>query len=126
MSGPSGGRPSPSTPRSRGLQDQPSQQPGANMSPEASTDPCHIIETTTLNSPDRTVLAMLREGDELDIELREEPTRRLLATRDNNVAGSITSAKHAHIVQCIRTGREYKALVRSIRGGFCQVRVQPK
>lgn len=127
MSGPGGDRPGRSTRTSRGLQkDQPPGQPGASVSPEASTDPCNIIEATTLNSPDPTVLAMLREGDELDIELQEQPTRRLLAIRDGNVAGSITSASHAGIVQCIRTGREYRAIVRSIRGGFCQVEIQPK
>ena len=98
MSGGGGGS---STPRSR---DQPSQRAtlggkdGQNGGP--SGDPCDITEITTLNSPDRTVLAMLRDGDGLIIELRDG--RRLLATRCDNVAGSITSASHARIVQCMQ------------------------
>ena len=125
MSGSGGGGTGARTPQSSGLQsDQSLPELGTGASPDESTDPCDIIENTTLNSPDKTVLAMLRAGDALNIELREQP-RRLLATRGDHVAGSITSANHAHIVQCIRSGRAYTAIVRSIRGGLCHVRIQP-
>ena len=90
----------------------------------ASGDPCDITEVTTLNSPDRTVLATLRDGDVLDIELQEG--RRLLAKHGTNVAGSVTSASHARILQCMQDGREYEAVVGSIRSGSCVVRIQPK
>ena len=90
----------------------------------ASGDPCDITEVTTLNSPDRTVLATLRDGNILDIELQEG--RRLLAKHGSNVAGSVTSASHARILQCMRNGRKYEAVVRSIRSGSCVVRIRPK
>ncbi len=90
----------------------------------ASGDPCDITEVTTLNSPDRRVLVTLRDGDELAIELREG--RRLVATSGGRVAGSVTSASHARIVQCMHDGREYQAVVLSVRGGACDVRIRPK
>ena len=90
-----------------------------------SGDHCDITEVTTLNSPNRTVLTTLRDGDVLIIELRDG--RRLLATHGDKVAGSITSASHARILQCMRQeGREYEAVVLSVRGGACNVRIQPK
>ena len=114
-----------STPRSR---DQPPRRStlgskgGRNGG--ASEDPCDITDITTLNSPERKVLVTLRDGDVLTIELRDE--RRLVATIGGNVAGSVTSASHARIVQCMHDGREYEALVLSVRGGACEVMVRPK
>lgn len=89
-----------------------------------SGDPCAITEVTTLNSPDRTVLATLRVGDVLVLALQDG--RRLLAMHGDRVAGSVTSASHAHILQCMQQGRQYDALVRSVRGGACEVRIQPR
>ncbi|MYI75501.1 MAG: hypothetical protein F4057_09360 [Acidobacteria bacterium] len=89
-----------------------------------SGDLCDITEDTTLNSPDRTVLATLRDGDELVIELHGG--RRLLAKRRDRIAGSVTSARHANILQCMQQGREYKAVELSVKGGACRVRIQLK
>lgn len=89
-----------------------------------SRDPCDIIEVTTLNSPNRTVVTTLRDGDVLAIELRDE--RRLLAMHGNRVAGSVTSTSHPRILQCMQRGSEYVAIVLSVRGGACDVRIQPK
>jgi hypothetical protein len=80
-------------------------------------DACDIIEATTLNSPNRTMVATLRVGDILDVDFRAGPPRQLLAIRDGAIAGSITSPKSAQIIQCItRNARAYLAEVRSIRG----------
>lgn len=92
-----------------------------------SRDPCHITELTTLNSPNRTVVTTLRDGDLLDVQLQAGPPRQLVAEHNGTVAGSITSPKSAQIIQCIsRQGRAYVAEVRSIRGGLCQVEVRPR
>ena len=123
MSGSGGG--GSSTSRNR---DQPSGLPEhggtSGQDGSASRDPCDITEVTTLNSPDRTVLATLRDADVLVIQLQDG--RRLLAKHGDRVAGSVTSASHARILQCMRQGREYEAVVLSVRGGACQVRLQPK
>ena len=122
MSGSGGGS---STRRSRDLPSgRPTHGDKSGQNGGASDDPCDITEVTTLNSPNRTVLATLRDGDVLVIVLQEG--RRLLAKHGDNVAGSVTSASHARILQCMQDGREYEAIVRSVRGGACEVRIQPK
>ena len=121
MSGSGGG--SSSTLRNRvSPSGRPTGESGRNGS--ESGDPCDITEVTTLNSPDRTVLATLRDGDALVIALQDG--RRLLAMHGDRVAGSVTSASHARILQCMQQGREYEAVVGSVRGGACEVRIQPK
>ena len=123
MSGSGGG--GGSTPRNR---DQPSGllEHGGTSSQEgdAPLDPCDITEDTTLNSPNRTVLTTLRDGDVLAIELQDG--RRLLAKHGAQVAGSVTSASHARILQCMQQGRDYEAVVLSVQGGACRVRLRPK
>jgi hypothetical protein len=65
---------------------------------EPPPDPCNITENTTLNSPDRTVLASLRVGDMLTVVFQPGPPRRLVAEQSPGVvAGSITSP------QCCRS-----------------------
>ena len=92
-----------------------------------SSNACDITEVTTLNSPNRTIVSTLRPGDTLDVELRIGPPRQLLATRGDEIAGSITSPKSAQIIQCIRReDRAYVVVVRTIRGGLCQVEIRPK
>ena len=98
-----------STSTSRGSQSEQPARGGGGRNGGAAGDPCNVVETTRLNSPDKAVLVTLREGDVLKIELREEAPRRLLAKHGNNVAGSITSANHSQIVQCI-------TLVRGVEG----------
>ena len=126
MSGNGGGSGSTSTSTRRDSQSEHPPRGGGSRDGGTAGDPCNVVETTRLNSPDKGVLVTLREGDVLEIKLREEAPRRLLAKRGNNVAGSITSPKHSQIVQCIREGREYEAVVRSVRSGACEVRIQPK
>jgi hypothetical protein len=95
---------------------------------EPPPDPCNITENTTLNSPDRTVLASLRVGDMLTVVFQPGPPRRLVAEQSPGVvAGSITSPSMLQIIQCIsRDGHAYVAEVLSIRGAICQVRVRPR
>ena len=97
MSGSGGGgsSSSSSTSTSRGSQSEQPARGGGGRNGGAAGDPCNVVETTRLNSPDKAVLVTLREGDVLKIELREEAPRRLLAKHGNNVAGSITSANHS-------------------------------
>lgn len=91
-------------------------------------DPCNIVETTTLNSANRTVVSTLRVGDLLDVVFQPGPPQRLVAEKSPNViAGSITSPAMLQIIQCIvQGGNQYVAEVQSIRGAVCQVKVQRK
>jgi hypothetical protein len=91
-------------------------------------DPCNIIETTALNSPNRTVVSTLRTGDLLTLVFQVGPPQRLVAEQSRGVvAGSITSPSMLHIIQCItQGGHTYVAEVLSVRGAICQVRVRPR
>lgn len=90
--------------------------------------PCDIIETTTLNSPNRTVISTLRIGDVLDVVFQSGPPQRLIAQQTvGAIAGSITSPSMMQIIQCITTHQvDYVAEVVSIRGAVCQVTVRVK
>jgi len=90
-------------------------------------DPCNIVETTVLNSPNKQVLASLRVGDFLSVSFEVGPPRRLLAkNKTGDVAGSITSPSMLQIIECINENNvQYIAVVQSIKGGTCEVRVQP-
>jgi hypothetical protein len=95
---------------------------------ESPPRPCDIVETTTLNSPVRSVVATLRAGDVLEVVLDPGPPRRLLAQRANgDVAGAITSPSMLQLIRCITDGQyQYVAEVLSMRGAICQVRIRPR
>jgi hypothetical protein len=97
---------------------------GENVPP----DPCNIVETTTLNSPNRTVVTTLRTGDLLTVVFQAGPPQRLVAEHSSGAtAGSITSPSMLQIIQCItQGGHGYVAEVLSVRGAICQVRVRPR
>lgn len=87
-------------------------------------DPCAVEEITTINSPNRTVLAAVRVGEALDLVLDLGPPRRLLArTFTGQIAGSITSPSLAQLIRCIQDGVNYGLQVLSLRGAVCQVRI---
>ena len=90
-------------------------------------DPCNIIEATTLNSPNQTVVATLRTGDLLDVVFQPGPPQQLLAQHSSGaVAGSITSPSMLQIIQCItQSGIQYVAEVVSVRSAICQVQLRP-
>ena len=90
-------------------------------------DPCNIVETTTLNSPNRAVVTTLRAGDLLTVVFQPGPPQRLVAEQAAGVvAGSITSPSMLQIIKCIGDGVVYEAEVLSIKGAICQVRIKPK
>ena len=90
-------------------------------------DPCAITETTNLNSVDQAVLATLHQGSVLSVVYQAGPPRRLVAeAAPGIVAGSITSPSMAQIIRCISNGYSYNAVVVSIRGAQCQVRIEPR
>jgi len=92
-----------------------------------SPDPCAIVETTTLNSVNRTVVSTLRTGDFLDVVFQPGPPQILVAqTTAGQIAGSITSPSMLQIIQCIGTGVNYVAEVLSVVGAQCRVRIQKK
>jgi hypothetical protein len=90
-------------------------------------DPCDVVETTALNSPVKAVLSGLKDGDILDVVYQAGPPQRLVAESQGQIAGSITSPSMLQIIRCISVNdKQYVAIVLSVRGAICQVRIQPK
>ncbi len=125
MSGSGGGgdwRPEPAKPSSKSKKGD--QGGGAKGAPP---DPCNINEVTTLNSVNRNVIAGIRPNDHLAVVFQPGPPQRLVAQTSAGVtAGSITSPSMLQIIQCIQAGHDYDAVVLSVRGAQCQVRIEPK
>jgi hypothetical protein len=90
-------------------------------------DPCDIVEIVPLNSPQSAVIATLKVGDVLTVNLNRSgpnPVLEVLAFGGQR-AGALTHRNHVRIINCIDAGRTYRAVVMSIRGGSVEVRVEP-
>lgn len=88
-------------------------------------NPCMFTEITNLASPNMTVIGTLVIGSVLTIVLQEMPLR-VVAMFGGSPAGSITSARLADIIQCLRAGQQYEARVTEINGGAVTVEIYPR
>jgi hypothetical protein len=128
MSGPGGGgdsnddkknwRPVSSIPPSDGIAG--GGGPGGGVGP----DPCMFTELAVLASPNAQAIANLSVGSVLAVVLQESPLR-VVAMHQGAIAGSITSARLADIIECIRRGQVYEARVTQITGGQVRVEIYP-
>ena len=76
---------------------------------------------TNVSSPNPSVLATLKVGDILKIEIRV-PTGPLLAiTQTNQVLGSVFTKDPAALIGCINDGNLYEAEILKISGGDVQI-----
>ena len=89
-------------------------------------DPCDIVETVPLNSPQPAVVATLNIGDVLDVVLVTTGPRPVLEVqRTGQRAGALTHRNHLRLINCITNGRTYRAVVVRKSGGAVEVRVEP-
>ena len=86
-----------------------------------------LVLKTHLNSPKPAVLTTLKKGSRLKIELQSQGGKSIVVatTTQGQVAGSITGAGLASLINCLRSGFPFHAVVVSIAGGGCEVTVQP-
>lgn len=90
------------------------------------TDPCDIVETVPLNSPQPAIVATLNVGDVLDVVLVTTGPRPVLEVqRVGQRAGALTHRNHLRLINCITDGRTYQAVVVRRSGGAVEVRVEP-
>ena len=115
MSG-TGGSGSRSTPQNPSLGPREGQSGG-------SADPCDLVERTNLNSPKKSVISALQIGAVLDVDISHGPPTQLLAKYGSQVAGSITSQSMHQIINCIKNGYNYQAVVIFLHGGNVRVEV---
>lgn len=87
-------------------------------------NPCMFSEIAILASPNPPVIAALAVGSVLTVVLQQVPLRVVVMT-GGAIAGSITSARLADFIQCIRAGQLYEARVTQINGGAVTVEVYP-
>jgi hypothetical protein len=120
-------RPEPKKPGSPGQKKKNGDAENSGGGGNGEPDPCAIAEITNLNSVDKSVLATIRPGDVLQVVFVTGPPLRLLAqTNVGQTVGSITSPSMLQLIVCItQSGRQYEAVVLSIRGALVQVEVRP-
>lgn len=94
-------------------------RPGGN-----GANPCMFTELAVLASPNAQVIGNLVAGTVLAVLLQENPLR-VVAVHQGAIAGSITSARLADIIECIRRGQAYEARVTQIAGALVRVEIYP-
>lgn len=125
MSGSGGGR-SDYYPPSPPAAPKPTGGGGGDGSGGGGSDPCDVIETVPLNSPQPAVVNMLNVGDVLDVVLNTAGPRPVLELQRNGQrAGALTHRNHLNLINCIVSGRAYQAVVVKRTGGAVEVRVEP-
>jgi hypothetical protein len=103
--------------------------PSGSGSVSFESDCASLFEKTVLNSPDPIILAQLKKGDILSVEILPRGTKKVLValTANGKPAGSITSAALAKIISCIENETfSFAAEVVDIHGGACTVFIRPE
>jgi hypothetical protein len=90
------------------------------------SDPCTKSRRGPINSPKPAVLAPLRVGSILGVEVRRPGASPILTVTDASgaAAGSLTFVGYLEIVDCIESRSfTYQATITNIAGGIYEVRV---
>jgi hypothetical protein len=77
----------------------------------------------TLNSPQASVLAQLEVGSVLEVGLASSGSS--VEVRFNGqLAGAVTGTKVAQLINCLNSGFQFRAVVVTLTGGQCVLRVE--
>jgi hypothetical protein len=82
-----------------------------------------LVFQATVNSPKPSVVSALVPGEELAVATAPSGAA-VHVSRKRTLVGSLTGTKVASLINCIASGYEYKAIVVSVSGGQCVVRVE--
>lgn len=95
-----------------------------DYTPPTPSSPCSRLSfQATLNSPQAGVLAQLQIGSILDLGLG--PSGTSIEVRFNGqLAGSVTGTKVAQLINCINSGFSFRAVVVTLSGGQCLLRIE--
>jgi hypothetical protein len=91
---------------------------------EDSDDKCLISEIATLHSPDPDVLTQTSEGDICSVKIRDGAVC-IVDSKDRTI-GAIAEPWIDELKQCLQLGYQYRAHIREIDGGHCEVWVTNK
>lgn len=98
---------------------------GGGSSGGSSVGDCNIVERVPLNSPQAAVVATLTQSQELDVQLRGGSVVAVVSA-SNSIAGSLTPRRLVELIDCINQGRQYVAVVMTVRGALCEVEIRPR
>jgi len=99
---------------------------GRGVRSGAPIDTCSALAfRVVLNSPQAAVLAMLKRGDLLAVQLDPRVEGGVNAVLGDEPAGAITGARKNSLVTCLRNGYTFEAEVIDLTGGLVQVDVRP-
>ena len=91
-------------------------------------DPCLKIRRGPINSPRAAVLAPLKIGDMLNVNVNVSGSRPVLEVLDvaGSLAGSLTFLGYHEVIDCMLSRDiKYRAVIIAISGGIHEVRVEP-
>jgi hypothetical protein len=92
--------------------------------PQAPSSPCSRLSfQATLNSPQAPVLAQLQIGSILDVGLGSSGSS-IEVRFKGQLAGSVTGTKVAQLINCINSGFTFRAVVVTLSGGQCLLRIE--
>jgi hypothetical protein len=99
---------------------------GGGGSPDQPIDCATVKLSTVLASPDPRVIPTLKTDDQLNLTLREGTPPVVLAVASNGAeAGAIAVSNITRLIECMRQGYRYVAIVLSVKGGEVRVTVRP-
>ena len=76
---------------------------------------------TQLASPKAAIIATLKVGELLNVELTPPAGPVQLLTNTGEIAGAVLSPDVAELIQCLNDDYKYAAKVLEIKGGNCKV-----
>ena len=92
--------------------------------PPAPSSPCSRLSfQATLNSPQATVLAQLQIGSVLDVGL-DSSGNSVEVHFNSQLAGALTGTRVAQLINCLNSGFVFRAVVVTLNGGQCVLRVE--
>jgi hypothetical protein len=98
---------------------------------EPGTRDCNIIERVFLSSPVAAIIGTLAKGNKLDVRIRTHNNVDSVAayTSAGAIAGAIVLSSvwsTRNLLECLRDGHQYDAIVLDVKGGLCNVEVRPR
>lgn len=87
-------------------------------------DCSNINLETSLFSPNPVVIKLLKINSKLNIEV--DSARKLIATYNADIAGSLVTKDNVSLVDCIERNFEFVGIVKSLDGGNCTIQIRSK
>jgi hypothetical protein len=87
---------------------------------------CNIVRRDSLTDPDPKVLKTLKKGDVCEVQLDESAGRaRIVVVHKGAIVGILFFQGFTRMIECMRGGHDYIAIIQTLKGGWCEVEVRP-